>query len=976
MTVETRSTCPYCGVGCGVIIESSGEQITGVRGDPDHPANFGRLCTKGSTLALTASAAVTRQTRLLYPMRRERRGDVPKQVPWDSALDFAAESFARIIQNHGPDAVGFYISGQLLTEDYYVFNKLAKGLLGTNNVDTNSRLCMSSAVAGYKQTLGADAPPSCYDDVNHAACIFIVGSNTAYAHPILFRRIEDAKAANPALKIIFCDPRRTDTAEIADLYLPIQPGTDVSLFNGMLHIMLWEGWTDNAYIAAHTSGFDALKTTVRDYTPDLVAETCGISKQDLFSAAKCFANASATLSLYCQGLNQSSSGTAKNAALINLHLATAQIGKPGAGPFSLTGQPNAMGGREVGGLANLLSAHRDMANVDHRAELAALWGVSSVPDKPGKTAVEMFQAAADGEIKALWIACTNPAQSMPDQTTVRRALERAELVIVQEAFATPSSCDYADLLLPATTWGEKTGTVTNSERRISRVRPAVPAPGEARHDWAIVVAFAQRMEAILADRHAFGGASLFPYSLTNSAAGVEAIWNEHRESTRGRDLDITGMSYAMLDTAPQQWPLKTGETAGKVRLYEDGVFPTPDGKARFANTVYQPVAEPRESRYPFSLTTGRLRDQWHGMSRTGTLGRLFGHVAEPSIQMNAHDMARRLLKDGDLVHVTSKRGSIVVPLQASPEVAASQAFIAMHWGEEYLSGVSSIGQALAGVNALTTSAYCPTSKQPELKHAAVKILKAELPWSLLAMAWLPVGESLRAREQLKHMMKAFPFTSCVPFSNNTPLLATEGQARGEREGVLFRAAAPEAPADELLASIEQILGLDSADVLHYADKKKGQRRTIRLVRRDDHAELAGFVLAGDTSAEAWIKTLLQDELPAEAYGRLLLRPGAKAPVAVQSRGKLVCTCFNVTDSAIDQHLRTLRSGISLTQRGAGALSTDGELLASLQDALKCGTNCGSCMPELKRLVRSCDDQAAPVTAAGAARSVIPIIQVA
>ncbi len=461
-------------MGCGVIIESNGDQITGVRGDPDHPANFGRLCTKGSTLALTASSAITQQTRLLYPMRRAHRGEAPKRISWDSAFDFAAESFAQIIREHGPDSVGFYVSGQLLTEDYYVFNKLVKGLIGTNNIDTNSRLCMSSAVAGYKQTLGADAPPTCYDDVHHASCIFIVGSNTAYAHPILFRRIEDAKLANPALKIIFCDPRRTDTAEIADLYLPIQPGTDVMLFNGMLHIMLWEAWIDAAYIALHTNDFDALKATVRDCTPDLVAEICGIKKADLFTAAKLFATSRATLSLYCQGLNQSSSGTAKNAALINLHLATAQIGKPGAGPFSLTGQPNAMGGREVGGLANLISAHRDMANPIHRAEVAALWGVPSVPDKPGKTAIEMFQAAADGEIKALWIACTNPAQSMPDQATVRRALERAELVIVQEAFATPSSCDYADLLLPATTWGEKTGTVTNSERRISRVRAAGP----------------------------------------------------------------------------------------------------------------------------------------------------------------------------------------------------------------------------------------------------------------------------------------------------------------------------------------------------------------------------------------------------------------------------------------------------------------------------------------------------------------------
>ncbi len=935
MAHETRSTCPYCGVGCGVIIQSSGDQITGVKGDPDHPANFSRLCTKGSTLALTASAAVTRQARLLQPMRREHRHsnrqEVPKPVSWNHALGFAAESFAKIIKENGPDAVGFYISGQLLTEDYYVFNKLAKGLIGTNNIDTNSRLCMSSAVAGYKQTLGADAPPNCYDDVNHAQCIFIVGSNTAYAHPVLFRRIEDAKSANPAMKIIFCDPRRTDTAEIADLYLPIQPGTDVSLFNGMLHIMLWEGWTDSAYIAAHTTGFDALKTTVRDYTPDLVAETCGIKKEDLFTAAKLFATSNATLSLYCQGLNQSSSGTAKNAALINLHLATGQIGKPGAGPFSLTGQPNAMGGREVGGLANLMSAHRDMANPEHRAEVARLWGVSDVPSQPGKTAVEMFQAAADGQIKALWIACTNPAQSMPDQSTVRRALERAELVIVQEAFATAATCDYADLLLPATTWGEKIGTVTNSERRISRVRAAVPAPGETRHDWAITVDFAQRLEKILPTQNT----ALFPYSLSNEAQGVEAIWNEHRESTRGRDLDITGMSYAMLDAAPQQWPLKTGETAGKARLYEDGVFPTPDGKARFANTVYKPVAEPRESRYPFSLTTGRLRDQWHGMSRTGTLGRLFGHVAEPSVQMNANDMARRLLKDGDLVHVTSKRGSIVVTLRSSPEVGPSQAFMAMHWGGEYLSGLSSIGEPLAGVNAITTSAYCPTSKQPELKHAAVKILKAELPWSLLAMAWLPAGESLAARNALKPLMLAFPFTSCVPFANNTPL-ADQGAAR---EGVLFRAAAHTAPPDDLLMQIEKILGLMTHDVLHYADKKRGQRRTAKLTRVNEHVELTGFLLAGDTSAEAWIKTVLEGELPAQTYGRLLLSPGAKAPVAVEARGGLVCTCLNVTDTAIKDYLVT-------------AQGSEPERLAGLQSALKCGTNCGSCLPEIKRMVRS------------------------
>ena len=963
---ETRSTCPYCGVGCGVIIESTGAQITGVRGDPNHPANFGRLCSKGSTLHLTASAPVTLQTRLLQPMQRLVRGAAPQAVGWDAALGHATDQFARIIRDHGPDAVGFYVSGQLLTEDYYVFNKLAKGLIGTNNIDTNSRLCMSSAVAGYKKTLGADAPPACYDDVNHAQTLFIVGSNTAYAHPVLFRRIEDAKKSNPALKIIVVDPRRTDTADMADLHLAIQPGTDVMLFNGMLHLMLWEGWTDAAFIAAHTSGFDELKSRVRDCTPDAVAQMCGIHKDALFEATRLFAKSTPTLSLYCQGLNQSSSGTAKNAALINLHLATGQIGKPGAGPFSLTGQPNAMGGREVGGLANLLSAHRDLANPQHRAEVAALWGVDAVPDKPGKTAVEMFQAAADGEIKALWIACTNPAQSMPDQATVRRALERAEFVVVQEAFATTATCAYADILLPATTWGEKEGTVTNSERRISRVRAAVlppsaledtsvagslgggalcsvsPArcagssftyaertatqtPGTVgdgpRHDWSIATEFAQRLEQALGR----AGSTLFPYTNPGS------IWNEHRESTRGRDLDITGLTYAMLEDAPQQWPFAEGAPAGKERLYEDGIFPTPDGRARFANVRYQPVAEPRDARYPFSLNTGRLRDQWHGMSRTGTLGRLFGHVREPALQMHPQDMARRQLAEDDLVQLTSRRGSIVLPVQASAEQGLSQVFLAMHWGEEFLSGSSSTGTRLAGVNALTTPAFCPDSKQPEFKHAAVKVLKVELPWTLRAMAWLPVADVLAARTQLQALLAEFPFASCVPFASTS--------SGAERHGLVLRAAAHAAVPVALLERIEAILQLQGPALLRYADLQRGQRRTMRLQRVGTDTQLDGFLLAGDTRAQAWIGRLLQVALPAQAYGRALLLPVATPPLPVAFQGRVVCTCFQVRDIAIEDNLRS----------GVGS---DSERLAQLQAALQCGTNCGSCVPELQRMVRS------------------------
>ena len=910
MSEETRSTCPYCGVGCGVIIETESNRIVGVKGDPDHPANWGKLCSKGATLHQTATPEVTRQTRLLQPMRRFERNAAPQAVSWDSALDTAASQFSRTLRDHGPDAVGFYISGQLLTEDYYVFNKLVKGLIGTNNIDTNSRLCMSSAVAGYKATLGADAPPACYDDIDQAQCLFIVGSNAAFAHPILFRRIEEAKKNNPAMKIIVADPRRTDTAGIADLYLPLLPGSDVMLFHGLLHIMLWEGWTNTNYIAAHTQGFDALKALVRECTPERVSEVCGLSKDDLFTAARWFATSPSTLSLYCQGLNQSSSGTAKNATLINLHLATGQIGKPGAGPFSLTGQPNAMGGREVGGLSNLLSAHRDLANPEHRAEVARLWGVPDVPSKPGKSAIDMFQAAADGEIKALWIACTNPAQSMPDQATVRRALQRAEFVVVQEAFATAETCGYADLLLPATTWGEKEGTVTNSERRISRVRTAVPAPGDARHDWQIVVDFARKLSP---------GTPLFPYS------GPESIWLEHRESTRGRDLDITGLSYATLEAqGPQQWPFPEGVAQGQARLYENGIFATPSGKARFAALPFVSLAEPRESRYPFSLTTGRLRDQWHGMTRTGTLGRLFGHVAEPSVQLHPADMAERGWADGDLVHLTSKRGSILVPAEASDGVARHQAFMAMHWGGEYLSGSSSTGEPLAGVNALTTSAYCPTSKQPELKHSAVKVLKAELPWTLLGVAWLPDHKALAARQGLQALMKSFPFATCVPFGR-------------ERTGLLFRAAAHDAPDASLIAAIETLLALDSPDTLRYTDRKTRQHRAVRLRNTGPGRQLDGFLLTGDTSAEVWLKALLQDELPAEAYGRLLLMPGAKAPVAVKARGKQVCTCFNVSEEAILAQL-------------ASSPGSDDRRLSSLQSELKCGTNCGSCIPELRRMV--------------------------
>ncbi|MGQ0443010.1 MAG: nitrate reductase [Methylophilaceae bacterium] len=900
-SVFTKSTCCYCGVGCGVIIESQGNQIVHVKGDPDHPANFGRLCTKGSTLHLTAKL----DNRALYPEMRLTREAKRKRVSWEVSLDFIANKFAQTIETYGPDAVAFYISGQLLTEDYYVFNKLAKGLIGTNNVDTNSRLCMSSAVTGYKATLGADAPPACYEDIDHTDCLFIAGSNTAFAHPIIFRRIEDAKAKNPNLKIIVVDPRRTDTAQVADLHLAILPGTDVALFNGMLHVMLWEGLLDIAYIDAHTVGFDALKDTVREYTPKMVSDICGIKESDLMTAAKWFGKGP-TLSMYCMGLNQSIHGTDKNAALINLHLATGQIGKPGAGPFSLTGQPNAMGGREVGGMANLLSGHRDLANAEHRADVAKLWGVDDVPATPGKTAIEMFNAVKEGSIKAIWIACTNPAHSMPDLNNVLAALNEAELVVVQDAFNHAETCQYADVLLPASTWGEKEGTVTNSERRITRVNPAIPPPAEARHDWAIMVDFAQRLENKLAKN-----AGLFPYTTP------EQIFNEHAETTRGRDLDITGLSYALLNQqGPQQWPFAAGATLGKARLYSDGVFQKPDGKAQFVNAVYKPTADKTDARYPLHLLTGRLRDQWHGMSRTGTVAQLFNHVEEPVISMNADDMQRRSIKSGDIVKVSNKRGSLTLAVQQSDEVSVTQTFIPMHWGSQFIQGL--------GVNALMPNMFDKTSKQPELKHAAIKLEKLELPWRMTIMRSC---NNLHLLQKVRSLMPHFQYASCGLFGRES----TQNEGKSDQSGMLIlRAAHDVQPDSTLISEIDTLLGMtDDMPLLNYNDAKRGISKRILV----QHGQVTGVRLMGETLATDWLKNVMTTGTFSEELRRWALAPLASPPNGQHGRGKIICNCLDVAENDI---LETIQMGADLP---------------TLQNKLKCGTECGSCLPELKKLVQ-------------------------
>lgn len=885
MKTVTRSTCCYCGVGCGVLIEAENGRITGVQGDPDHPANYGKLCTKGMSLALTAQSEAGRAR---VPEMRLRR-DAPREpVEWPAALDTVAARFADIVETHGPDAVAFYVSGQLLTEDYYVFNKLAKGLIGTNNIDTNSRLCMSSAVTAYKMSLGADGPPTCYDDLEHAKTVLFAGSNMAWAHPVLFRRLEEAKAADPSIRWIVVDPRRTDTAAMADLHLPIQPGTDVALFNGMLHHLIWEGLVDRDFIDRHTAAFDELKALVREFTPRMVAGLCGITEREVMQAAEWFGASDATLSLYCMGLNQSSHGTDKNLALINLHLATAQIGRPGAGPFSLTGQPNAMGGREVGGMATMLAAHRDIGNPAHRDEVARLWGVAQLSDRPGLPAVDMFEALHSGKIKAIWIACTNPVHSMPDIARVREALDKAEFVVVQEAFMQTDTVPFADVVLPAVTWGEKSGTVTNSERRISRVRAAVDAPGEAKADWWIVNEVARRIE----QRNA-ATSTLFGFD------APEDVFNEHRTLTEGRDLDIGGLSYAVLDEAgPQQWPFPAQSAHGQKRRYTDGVFATADGRARFHATRYLPVAEATNARYPFRLLTGRLRDQWHGMSRTGRIGKLFSHAPEPALNMQRGDAARRGFTEGDLVRITSRRGNLVLPVQLSDDVQSGTVFAPMHWSGQFL--------ASGGINETTVAAVDPMSSQPELKHAAVRIEPVELRWRLVAARR---GDVLALHAALQPLLKTCAYAS----------VRIEGD-----DLVVLRAAHTGAPEKGLGRLYEALDILTGEDTLEYRDARRGLDK--RVIWRDNVID--GFVFAGDVTHADALLAKLREAAPWSGP-RFAVFSTQKQTNAVRDR--VVCNCRQVSESRIQ------------------AAIAGGANVPELKATLGCGTVCGSCVPELRRM---------------------------
>jgi len=687
--------CPYCGTGCGLEVDVRDGRVAGVRGDARHPVNRGRTCRKPTELG----AAVHARDRATTPLLR-RHGRLA-ETGWDEALGKIAGQLGRIVADHGPDAVAFYISGQLLTEDYYAVNKLAKGFLGTNNVDANSRLCMSSAVAGYTGAFGADGPPPAYADLALTDCLLLLGTNTAACHPIVWSRIRDRQAEGAT--VIVADPRTTPTAVAADLHLPVRPGTDLPLLNAMLAVIAAEGLLDAPFVARHTSGFAAALEAARAWPPERAAEVCGVPAADIVRAAELFAGAGAAMTLWSMGANQSTVGTLKNRALINLCLATGNLGRPGCGPLSLTGQPNAMGGREVGGLAHLLPGYRRVDDARDRAEMAAHWGVpvERLSPRVGLTATELVDALLDGRVKALLVAATNPVVSLPDGARVREALERAELLVVQDCHHPTETSALAHAVLPAAAWPEKEGTMTNSERRVGLVRKLVEPPGQAWPDWEIAAGLAR----------ALGHGDAFAWE---SPAEVYA---EFAACTAGRPCDVSGLSHERLRRAgPVQWPVPAAAHDGTARLYEGGRVHTDDGRARFAPTPHAAPADAVDAAWPLLLTTGRLADQWHTMTRTGKSAALRASAGSPTVSIHPDDA--RGVADGDRVRVASRRGEVLLTAALDPTLPRGVAFAPFHFGA--LHAPAGGGQ----LNDTVLAAVDPVSKQPELKAVAVRVSPA------------------------------------------------------------------------------------------------------------------------------------------------------------------------------------------------------------------------------------------------------------
>ncbi|WOD40427.1 nitrate reductase [Nodosilinea sp. E11] len=714
MTDPAKTLCPYCGVGCGLEVlppaqpnrptnrDAAGNPLWQTRGDRAHPSSQGMVCVKGATVAESLD-----RDRLKYPMLRASLDDPFERVSWDVALEAIVSRIQTVRQTLGADSLCVYGSGQFQTEDYYVAQKLVKGCLGTNNFDANSRLCMSSAVAGYIQSFGSDGPPCCYADLEATDCAFLIGTNAAECHPIVFNRLRKYHKRHSHVKLIVVDPRHTDTAKAADLHLAIRPGTDITLLNGIGHLLLRWGALDPEFIDGCTEGFAAYTEVLRHYEPEMVAERCGITVADLETAARTWSKAKAVLSLWSMGLNQSSEGTAKVRALINLHLMTGNVGRPGAGPFSLTGQPNAMGGREAGGLSHILPGYRLVKNADHRRQVEDFWHLPAgqISATPGLTVGEMMLALEHQQVGLLWIAATNPAVSLPDLNRTKAALRRSPFTVYQDAYYPTETAEFAHLLLPAAQWGEKTGTMTNSERVVTLCSAFRSPPGEARPDWEIFAEVGRRLG--FADQFAF--------------ADSAAVHREFAQLTRSRPCDITGVSHDRLAAlGPIQWPCPDPETPSTAadrydkRLYTRGIFNTPNGRARFAALHSNGLAEPPDDQYPFVLTTGRLYGHWHTQTRTGRIEKIQKMHPAAFLEINPRDAQQLKVQGGEWVEVRSQRGSARLPLLVTQNIRRGTLFVPMHWGSLWAEG--------AECNALTHPIACPVSGQPELKACAVQVV--------------------------------------------------------------------------------------------------------------------------------------------------------------------------------------------------------------------------------------------------------------
>jgi assimilatory nitrate reductase catalytic subunit len=881
-----RTACPYCGVGCGVLATPVGDGAVIIAGDDAHPANRGRLCVKGSALGDTLSL----DGRLLHPAVRE--GGVLRQVSWDAALDKVAGGFRDIIAKHGPDAVALYVSGQLLTEDYYVANKLMKGYIGSANIDTNSRLCMSSAVAGHKRAFGEDLVPGCYDDFEQADMVVLVGSNTAWCHPILFQRISAIKEARPDFKVVVIDPRRTATCELADLHLPVKPGTDVWLFNGLLSYLARNGKVDAGFVAAHTNGFDAaLEVAEHDCAdPVAVAKACRVELEALLDFYRSFAATAKVVTAFSQGVNQSSAGTDKVNAIINCHLLTGRIGKPGMGPFSLTGQPNAMGGREVGGLSNMLAAHMELDNPLHRETVQGFWKSPHIASKAGLKAVDLFRDIEAGKVKAVWIIATNPLVSLPDANQVQRALEKCELVVVSDIVAGTDTNAFADVLLPALGWGEKDGTVTNSERCISRQRAFLPVPGEARSDWKALCQVAQRMGF---DGFDFDG----PRQIFDEHARLSAYRNTPGDAPRAFAIGgLKGLNPRQYDDLePVQWPVAPNGT-GTARLFEDGHFAHRDGKARFIATATRAPAHMPDAEYPLVLNTGRVRDQWHTMTRTGKAARLSGHVAESFIDMHPQDALKFGVREGELARVSSQWGAMVARVQHGGGIARGGVFIPIHWNGQTASD--------ARVGTVVNPAVDPISGEPEFKHTPVTIERFGVTWHGFILS-----------------------RSDLPLDGVAHWTRIQGQ-----QFTRYELAGRGAIADHS-AWARALLGVADADAdwLDYEDRSGAVYRAVHLV--NERIEQCVFISPRpDLPSRAWLASLFaKDEL--SQLDRVGLLSGQAAEKGVDV-GPTVCSCFGVGRNTICDAIR------------ANGLTS----AAAITACVKAGGNCGSCVPELKQLL--------------------------